>query len=298
MRVFLTGATGFIGSFLVPELINAGHHVVALCRSDVGAEALTRAGAEVFRGDVKELARLRTAAEAAEGVIHAAFKYDFSNLKQYSEDDRKVIATLGEVLAGSDRPLIITSGTDLSRSKTGGSVVETDDHITSAEFPRAASEEAADALIARGARVIVMRLPQVHDTHKQGRVSYYIQTAQQQGRVVYVGEGKNRWPAVHVSDVVRLYRLALEKGRAGTRYNAVGEEGVALRDIAEVIGAGMELPTESITPEEAPEYFGGLTHLATADFAASSVLTRQQLGWIPVGPGLLTDLRNMDYRTV
>jgi nucleoside-diphosphate-sugar epimerase len=298
MRVFLTGATGFVGSYLVPELINAGHHVVALCRSDAGAEALTRAGAEIFRGDVKELERLRTAAEAADGVIHAAFKYDFSNLKQYSEDDRKVIGMLGDVLGGSNRPLIITSGTDLSRSKTGGPVVETDDHITSAEVPRAASEEAADALIAKGGRVMVMRLPQVHDTRKQGRITYYIQTARQQGRVAYLGEGKNRWPAVHVSDAVRLFRLALEKGRPGARYNAVGEEGVALHDIAEVIGAGLALPIESITPEEVPGYFGGLNHLAMNDFAASSVLTRQQLGWIPIGPGLLTDLRNMDYKMV
>jgi nucleoside-diphosphate-sugar epimerase len=201
-------------------------------------------------------------------------------------------------LVGSDRPLVITSGTDLSRSKTGGSVVETDDHITSAEFPRAASEEAADALIAKGGRVIVIRLPQVHDTRKQGRVSYYIQTAVQQGRVAYPGEGKNRWPAVHVCDAVRLFRLALEKGRTGARYNAVAEEGVALRDIAEVIGIGLKLPTESITREKAPEYFGGLTHLATNDFAASSVLTRQQLGWNPIGPGLLTDLRNMDYKLI
>jgi nucleoside-diphosphate-sugar epimerase len=296
MRVFLTGGTGFIGSFLVPELIHAGHHVVALCRSDAGAEVLTRAGAEVFRGDVKELDRLRAAAESADGVIHAAFKFDFSNLKQNSEDDRKVIATLGEVLAGSDRPLLITSGTDLSRSKTGGPVVETDDHITSVEFSRAASEEAADALIADGGRVIVMRLPQVHDTRMQGRVTYYIQTAQQKGRAVYVGAGKNRWPAAHVSDVVRLFRLALEKGDAGARYNAVGEEGVAFRDIAEAIAARLKMPVESITPEEAPEYFGGLAHLATSDLPASSALTRRQLGWIPTGPDLLTDLRNMEVQ--
>jgi nucleoside-diphosphate-sugar epimerase len=298
MRVFLTGATGFIGSFLVPELIDAGHHVVALSRSDASAQALTRAGAEVFGGTLDELDRLRTAAEAADGVIHAAFQFDFSNLKQNSENDRKVIGALGEVLAGSDRPLVITSGTDLSRSMTGGPVVETDDHITSAEFPRAASEEAADALIAKGGRVMVMRLPQVHDTRKQGRVTYYIQRAREQGRVAYVGEGKNRWPAVHVCDAVRLFRLALEKGRAGARYNAVGEEGVALRDIAEVIGAGLKMPVESITPEEAPKYFGGLAPLAKSDFAASSALTRQQLGWTPTGPDLLTDLRNMDYSVV
>ncbi len=298
MRVFVTGASGFIGSFLVPALIKAGHLVVALSRSEATAEALTRAGAEVFRGDLSELDRLRTAAEPADGVIHAAFNFNFSKMKQNSEDDRKVIVALGEVLAGSDRPLVITSGTDLSRSKTGAPVVETDDHITSAEFPRAASEEAADTLIAKGGRVMVMRLPQVHDTRKQGRVSNFIQAARQQGRVAYVGAGKNRWPAVHVSDAVRLYRLVLEKGQVGARYNAVGEEGVALRDIAEVIGAGLKMPVESITPEEAPEYFGGLAPLATSDFAASSALTRQQLGWIPTGPDLLTDLRNMDYSVV
>jgi nucleoside-diphosphate-sugar epimerase len=295
MRVFLTGATGFIGSLLVPELIHAGHHVVGLSRSDAGAEALTRAGAEVFRGDLKDLDRLRTASEAADGVIHAAFSHDSSSSKQNSEDDRKVIETLGEALAGSDRPLVITSGTDLARSKTGGPAVESDNHFTSAEFPRAASEEAADALIAEGGRVMVMRLPQVHDTRKQGRVAYRIQTARQRGRVAYVGEGRNRLPAVHVSDAVRLYRLALEKGHAGARYDAVGEEGVAMRDIAEVIGAGLKVPVESITAEEAPEYFGWLAHLATVDHAASSALTREQLDWHPTGPDLLTDLRNMDY---
>lgn len=295
MRVFVTGATGFIGSFLVPELITAGHRVIGLSRSDAGAEALTRAGAEVFRGDVNDRNRLCTAAEAADGVIHAAFNHDFSNLQQHSEADRKVIETLGEALAGSDRPLVITSGTALARSKTGRPAVETDDHVTSAEFPRAASEEAADALIAKGGRVMVMRLPQVHDTRRQGRISWHIQTARRRGRVAYVGEGRNRLPTVHVSDAVRLYRLALEKGRAGARYNAVAEEGVALRDIAEAIGAGLKMPVESIAPEEAQKYFGSMAHLAMIDLAASSALTRQQLDWNPTGPDLLTDLRNMDY---
>ena len=295
MRVFLTGATGFIGSFLIPELINAGHHVVGLSRSDAGAEVLTRAGAEVFRSDVNDLERLRAAAKAADGVVHAAFNHDFSNLKQSSEDDRKVIETLGEVLAGSDRPLVIASGTGLARRKTGALAVETDDHLTSAEFPRAATEEAADALIAKGGRAIVMRLPQVHDTRHQGRIAQHIQLARQKGRVAYVGEGENRVAAVHVSDAVRLYRLALEKGQAGARYHAVGEEGGALRDIAEVIGAGLKIPVASITREEAPEYFGWMAQLATTDLAASSALTRQQLGWNPTGPDLLTDLRNMDY---
>jgi nucleoside-diphosphate-sugar epimerase len=296
MRVFLTGATGFIGSYLVPELVNAGYHVVGLSRSDAGAAALTRAGAEVFRGDVNDLDRLSRAADAADGIIHTAFNHDFSNLKQHSEEDRKVIETLGEVLVGSNRPLVIASGTGLvDRSKTDGLVVETDDHVTSAEFPRAATEEAADALIAKGGRVMVMRLSQVHDTRHQGRIAQHIQLARQKGRVAYVGDGKNRMAAVHVSDAVRLFRLALEKGQAGARYHAVGEEGVALRSIAEVIGAGLKVSVESITPEEASDYFGWLASLATIDLAASSALTRQQLGWNPTGQDLLTDLRNMDY---
>jgi len=294
MRVFLTGATGFIGSFLVREHIDAGHHVVGLSRSDAGAKALMGAGAEVFRGDVNDLDRLHAAAEAVDGVIHAAFNHDFPNLKQHSENDRKVIETLGKALAGSDRPLVITSGTGLARSKTGGPVVETDDHVDSAEFPRAATEEAADALISRGGRVVLMRLPQVHDTRHHGRITQHIQLARQTGRVAYVGKGKNRVPAVHVSDAVRLYRLALEKGQAGARYHAVDEEGVALRDIAEAIGARLNMPVESITREQAPEYFGWMARLVTIDLAASSTLTRQQLGWNPAGPDLLTDLRNLD----
>jgi nucleoside-diphosphate-sugar epimerase len=295
MRVFVTGATGFIGSRLVPELIGAGHHVVGLTRSEAGTDALIRAGAEVFRGDVNDLDRLRTAAEASDGVIHTAFNHDFSKFQQNSEDDRKVIEALGEALAGTVRPLVITSGTGIARSKTGDPVVETDAHLTSAEFPRAASEEAADVLVAKGCRVVVMRLSQVHDTRKQGLVTQLIQFARQQGRVAYVGEGKNRFPAVHVSDAVRLYRLAFEKGQAGARYNAVAEEGVAGRDIAERIGAGLNLPVESITPEEAPKYFGWMAHLATVDLSASGALTRRQMGWNPTGPDLLTDLRNMDY---
>ena len=295
MRVFLTGATGFIGSYLVPELINAGHHVVGLTRSYTGAEALTHAGAEVFRGDVNDIDRLRTAAELADGVIHAAFNHDFSNLKQNSEDDRKVIEALGEVLAGSDRPLIVTSGTGLVRSSDGGPALETDNHVNSAEFARAASEEAADTLIDKGGRVIVMRLPQVHDTRRQGRIAQHILLARQKSRVAYVGEGRNRLPAVHVSDAVRLFRLALEQGQAGARYHAVAEQGISLHDIAQVIGAGLNMPVESLTPEQAPEYFGWLANLVQMDLAASSALTRQQLGWEPSGPGLIADLEQMQY---
>jgi nucleoside-diphosphate-sugar epimerase len=298
MRVFLTGATGFIGSYLVPELVAAGHRVIGLSRSDAGAEALARAGAEVFRSDVNDLDRLRIAAETADGVVHAAFNHDFSNLTQHSEQDRRVIETLGEALAGSDRPLIVTSGTGLARSKTGGPAAETDDHPASAEVPRAATEEAADALIAKGGRVMVMRLSQVHDTRRQGRITQHILLARRKGRVAYIGEGRNRLAAVHVSDAVRLYRLALEKGQAGARYHAVGEEGVAMRDIAEAIGAGLKTLVESITPEAAPGYFGPLANLAALDLAASGALTRRELDWNPTGPDLLTDLRSMDYSLI
>ena len=298
MRVFLTGATGFIGSYLVPELVAAGHRVIGLSRSDAGAEALARAGAEVFRSDVNDLDRLRIAAETADGVVHAAFNHDFSNLTQHSEQDRRVIETLGEALAGSDRPLIVTSGTGLARSKTGGPAAETDDHPASAEVPRAATEEAADALIAKGGRVMVMRLSQVHDTRRQGRITQHILLARRKGRVAYIGERRNRLAAVHVSDAVRLYRLALEKGQAGARYHAVGEECVAMRDVAEAIGAGLKTLVESITPEAAPGYFGPLANLAALDLAASGALTRRELDWNPTGPDLLTDLRSMDYSLI
>src|SRR5579871_2910200 len=236
MRVFLTGATGFIGSCLVPELVAAGHHVVGLTRSDAGADALARAGAEVCRGDVNDLDLVRRAAERADGVIHAAFNHDFANLKQHSEADRKVIAALGEVLLASHWPLVVSSGTGLvDRTKTSGPARETDAHVNSAEYPRAATEEAADALVARGGRVVVVRLSQVHDTRRQGRIAQHIRLARDKGFVAYVGQGENRLSAVHVSDAVRLLRLALEDGEAGARYHAVAEEGIAMRDIADVI---------------------------------------------------------------
>lgn len=295
MRVFLTGATGFIGSYLVPELVRAGHEVVGLTRSDAGAEALARAGAAVFRGDVNDLDRLRTAAEASDGVIHAAFNHDFSRLKQHSEEDRKVIETLGQALAGSDRPLVVASGTGLARRASGAPALETDPHLSSAEVARAATEEAADAVADKGGHVVVMRLSQVHDTRHQGRIALHIKLAREKGRVAYIGEGQNSLAAVHVTDTVRLFRLALEKGRPGARYNAVAEEGVPLRDIAETIGAGLKLPVESIAPQEAKAYFGWLAELAQADLSASSASTREELGWATTGPDLLSDLREMDY---
>jgi nucleoside-diphosphate-sugar epimerase len=296
MRIFLTGATGFIGSYLVPELLKAGHQVVGLSRSEASAEKLARAGAEAFAGDVNDLDRLRAGATMSDAVIHAAFNHDFARVRQHSEEDRRVVEALGEALGGSDRPLIVTSGTGLVERRPGADcVTETDARASLETAPRAATEEAADAAFAKGARVIVMRLPQVHDTRHQGRIAHHIRLAREKGYVAYIGDGVNRLPAVHALDAVRLFRLALEHGRAGGRYHAVAEEGVPMRDIAEVIGAGLNIPVESITPEAAPGYFGVLARLARLDLAASSALTRQELGWAPTRPDLLTDLRRMEW---
>ena len=293
MRIFLTGATGFIGAHLVPELIRLGHQVIGLCRSEAGADRLSRSGAVAFPGDILDLGRLRAGADGADAVIHTAFNHDFTQLKQHSEEDRQAILALGESLAGSDRPLLVTSGTGLvERPGDDGPVRETDRHAESARVPRAATEEAADVLIERNVDVRVIRLPQVHDTGHFGRIGHHIRLARERGRVCYVGDGDNRLPAVHVLDAVRLFGLALERGARGARYHAVAEEGVPMRAIAEAIGAGLNVPVNSIDTTLAAEYFGPLAGLVSLDLAASGALTRQALGWSPEGPDLLTDLRH------
>jgi nucleoside-diphosphate-sugar epimerase len=297
MRVFVTGATGFIGSRLVPELIGAGHQVLGLARSDEGAKALTAAGAQAHRGDIYDLESIRTGAAQADGVIHLAFNHDFSKFAENCETDRSVIATLGAAL-GRDKVLVITSGTGMGSGTPGRLRTENDPPASSRVIPRAASEEEAAKVAARGVRVAVVRLPQVHDTVKQGLITYAIQVARQKGVSAYLGEGNNRWPAAHVTDVAHLYRLALEKTGARATYNAVAEEGVSVREIAEAIGQGMKVPVVSITPEEAPAHFGWLAHFVGWDIAASSEQTRAQLGWNPTGPTLLNDLANMHYAEV
>lgn len=293
MRVFVTGATGFIGSAVVKELIGAEHQVLGLTRSDAGAAALAAAGAEAHRGSLDDLDGLKQAAAGSDGVIHLAFNHDFSRYLANCEDDRRVVEALGSALAGSARPLIVTSGTGMANTELGRPSTEDDVAISAALAPRAASEEAAAAIATQGANVSVVRLPQVHDTVRQGLVSYAIAIAREKGVSAYVGDGNNRWPAAHVLDTARLYRLALEKAEPGARYHAVAEEGVPLRDIAEVIARRLEIPALSIAPEEAEAHFGWLAAFAGRDVPASSAQTRARLGWQPTGPGLIADLEQL-----
>jgi nucleoside-diphosphate-sugar epimerase len=292
MRVFLTGATGFIGSALIPELINAGHQVIGLSRSEAGAKWLTSAGAQVHRGDLEDLESLRSGAAMSDGVIHCGFNHDFSKYAENCEADRRAIEALGSALVGSDRPVVVTSGTAVVLTP-GRPATEDDPPISSsAGIPRSASEEAAAAMMSRGLRVSVVRLPQVHDRRKHGLVTVAIAIAREKRISAYVGEGLNRWPAAHLLDTVQLYRLVLEKGVAGARYHAVGEEGVAARDIAEVIGRRLNIPVVSISAEEAAGHFGWFGFFAGIDCPASSALTQHRLGWRPTHTGLLPDLEN------
>jgi nucleoside-diphosphate-sugar epimerase len=294
MRVFITGASGFIGSALTAELIAAGHQVLGLTRSDDGAAALAAVGAEPYRGTLEDLDGLKRGAAQAEGVVHLAFNHDFSTYAANCEDDRRVIAALGAVLAGSDRPLLITSGTGMGRALPGQIITEDDPPAPSSAIPRAASEEAAAALVDEGVNVSVVRLPQVHDTRRQGLVTYAINRAIETGVSAYLGEGGNRWAAAHVSDTARLYRLALERGERGARYHAVAEEGVAMRDIAETLGRRLNLPVKSVAPDAAAEQFGWMAMFAGMDAPASSEKTRQGLNWTPTGPGLIEDLERLE----
>lgn len=295
MRVFVTGATGFIGSAVVQELIAAGHQVLGLCRSDEKAAALAAAGAEVCHGSLDDLESLKRGAAQADGVIHLAFNHDFSRFVANCEDDRRVIKALGSVLVGSDRPLVVTSGTGLANTVPGQAAKEDNAIVGPDVHPRAASEETAAAVAAEEINVSVVRLPQVHDPVKQGLITPMIATYRKNGACAYVGDGLNRWPAAYVLDVARLYRLAIEKAEPKARYHAVAEEGVSLRDIAQAIGRRLNLPVKSIAPEGAPAVFGWLARFAGRDVPASSEQTRKELGWQPTGPGLIADLEQLRH---
>jgi len=273
--------------------------VLGLARSDAGAQSLLALGAEVHRGNLEDMESLRSGAAQADGVIHLAFDHsafgqDFSKFAAVCEKDKHAIEALGAALIGSDRPLLITSGTGMGNAVPGQPATE--DHFDANHpNPRKGSEVAGASLAGRGVNVSVVRLPQVHDTVKQGLITYAVQVAREKGVSAYIGEGRNRWPAAHVQDVAHLYRLAFEKREAGSRYHAVAEEGIAMREIAAVIGRGLKVPVVGLAPEQAQAHFGWLAMFAGFDMPASSAQTRIQLGWNPTRPGLIADLENMQY---
>jgi nucleoside-diphosphate-sugar epimerase len=293
MRIFVTGATGFIGSALVPELLQAGHRVLGLTRSEAGAEALRKAGAEALHGNLEDLDSLRNGVADSDGAIHLAFNHDFSQFEKNATDERNAITAMAEVLLGSDRPFVVTSGTAMAANVDGKP--STEESPASSFHPRAVLETVVKDFVDRGVNISVVRLSQIHDTRKQGLVPYLLAVARQKGVSAYVGDGGNRWPAAHVSDVARLYRLAFEKAEPGAIYHAVDEEGVPTKAIAEAHSRGLKVPVVSIKPVEAQAHFGWLAPFAVLDVPSSSALTRQALNWKPTGPGLIADLDGMDY---
>lgn len=293
MRVFVTGAAGFIGSATTKELIANGHQVLGLARSDANAAALSAAGAEVHRGDLEDLDSLKKGAASTDGVIHLAFIHDFSKFAENGQIDKRAIEAMGEVLEGTNKPFIVTSGTGLV--SPGALVTEEIRPEASPTAPRV-SEQAGLAYAPRGVRAIAVRLPQVHGAPgKAGLITYLVEGARRKGAAAYVGDGSGRWPAAHVSDVARLYRLALENGTADSIYHAVGEEGVPMSQIIEVIARALNVPAVSITKEEAGDYYGPLAMFAGLDMPASSALTQQRLGWKPREIGLIADIGQPGY---
>lgn len=295
MRIFVTGATGFIGSAVVQELINAGHRVLGLARSDTSAAAVAAAGAEVHRGSLEDLDSLKRGALAADGVIHTAFIHNFANMAASAEIDRLAIEALGDALAGSHRPLVIASPIGLLTPGRVGTEADKPD-ANSAGAHRLASEQTALSLATHGVRASVVRLPpSVHGEGDHGFVPALIRIAREKKASAYIGDGRNRWSAVHRLDAAHLFRLALEQGRAGATFHGVAEEGVATREIAEAIGRKLQVPVESKSREQAGEHFGWLARFFGNDMPASSTQTQQQLGWRPRQPGLIADLEHGHY---
>lgn len=293
MRVFVTGASGFIGSATVGELRDAGHQVLGLARSDESAAALSAAGAEVHRGALDDLDSLRGGAAASDGVIHLAFNHDFSQYQTALETDRRAIEAMGEVLAGSDRPLVVAGGVGAAR-KPGQPGTEEDP--TDPNWPRVSSDEAALSFAGRGVRVSLVRLPPtVHGESDKGFATWLINIARDKGVSAYPGDGTNRWPAVHRLDAAQLFRLAVEKAPAGTRLHAAAEAGIPVRDIAEAIGRNLKLPVTSVPVAQAVDHFGFLGDFFSRDVPTSSTLTQQWLDWHPVQPGLISDLDKGHY---
>jgi len=292
MRIFVTGATGFIGSAIVQELLGAGHQVLGLARSDAGAASLAAAGADVQRGSLEDLESLRRGAAGADGVIHTAFTHDFSNYAPAAQADRCAIATLGAALAGSDRPLVISSGTLLLQRQ---GPVATEDDVADPNFPRKSEEEVLD-IASRRVRVSLLRLPpSVHGDGDHGFVPRLIAIAREKGVAAFVGDGQNRWPAVHRLDAAHLYRLVLEKGSAGAAYHAIADQGVPFRDIAGVIGRRLNVPVVSKSPEQAAGHFTWLSHFVSVDAPASSAQTQERLGWRATRPSLIADIDRPSY---
>jgi nucleoside-diphosphate-sugar epimerase len=295
MRIFVTGATGFIGSAIVQELIAAGHQVLGFARSDTSAASLAAAGAEVHRGSLDDLDTLRHAASASDGVIHTAFVHDFANIPAAARTDILAIEALGESLAGSERRLLVTSGTALLSPGRLATEETKPDPALAAAWPRR-SEETALGMTSRGVRASAVRLPpSVHGEGDHGFVPLLIGIAREKGVSAYVGDGLNRWASVHRLDAAHLFRLAIEKATSGATYHAVADEGVAFREIAGVIGRHLNVPVVSKTPQEAADHFGFLARFASIDISASSARTQQLLGWRPTQPGLIEDLDRGHY---